>query len=177
MLLWITNPSVSIISFAPVELCKDPIQFPDGMFSCYSEYISHDSVSTVCIFKMHCKVHRILLECTSATHRPQSLYLNSIHFWMWSVQTVGSPNLAKLSEAGPKPNCAKPWQHYYLVVFPWSSPVNLDVNHRLMVPLESPVVNLLRLLSIDQAIAYRYIYSGRCMLAPIKITYLKWNCG
>ena len=50
MLLWITNPSVSMISFAQVILHNDLIQFLDGMFGCYSEYISHDSISTESIF-------------------------------------------------------------------------------------------------------------------------------
>ena len=46
MLLQITNPSVSMMSLAQVELDNDLVQFLDGMLGCYSEYISHDSVST-----------------------------------------------------------------------------------------------------------------------------------
>ena len=38
MLLQITNPSVSMMLFAQVELCNDPMQFLDGMFGCYLEF-------------------------------------------------------------------------------------------------------------------------------------------
>ena len=47
MLIQITNPSVSMMSFAQVELPNDLIQFLSGMFGCYLEYLSLNSVSTL----------------------------------------------------------------------------------------------------------------------------------
>ena len=64
-----------------VELHNDPIQFLVRMFSCYSEYTSHDSIST-------------------ATAGMNGLITIRNHFWFYEMPTEGQNSHLSMCEKG-----------------------------------------------------------------------------